>query len=568
MSLTINAAGEYKLLRTIFYLSFIITGSVISHLLFSEVSLSSDALLSVIARTFYYLSIPSLIYQILFIINVYKGKIKTGILRYILNISFTLETVIIINFLGILNNIFAMPVFMIFAPFLLNGNFRGLPHFLKVIIFALLVLSIGYQIYYYMQYKNKKGIFAVESMPKTVNADSIPVKIIENTIPQTDCSHSLSLMNVATVKQIREFHKSFPQYSVTPLQSLDNLAIKHNVGGIYVKDESERFNLQSFKALGCTYAIASYIAQKLGKSVWELDYETLPQAAKKLGEFTFYAATDGNHGRAVAWAAQKLGQKAVIYMNKGCPRVRMEHILYENAEVNVTEVNYDDTIRLIRILAEKTPNSVIIQDTAWEGYEEIPGWIMQGYAVMALEACEQLLIKGITPTHVIFQAGVGAFAGAAQACISNYYGDKAPITIIVEPANAACYYESAKRGDGERVCVGGEMKTIMAGLACGEPNSVAWDIIRNKCKYFATIADEHTREAMRTLAKPIDDDPKIKSGESGAAGMGLLLKLLTSDDMKTAELRDKVGIGPDSHILLFNTEGDTDPDSYRKIVFG
>ena len=391
------------------------------------------------------------------------------------------------------------------------------------------------------------------------------VKWVRNTIPKTDCTKSLSLMELKTIADIRKFHKSFPQYDVTPLTSLDNLAEQLNVGGIYIKDESYRFGLNSFKALGCTFALAGYIAQRLGIPVWELDYNTLPKAAAKLGEFTFFAATDGNHGRAVAWAARELGQKAVIFMNKGCPQVRLEHIKREGAEASISDLNYDDTIRYVTELAAKTPNSVIVQDTAWEGYEDIPGWIMQGYAVMVLEACEQLKEIGKQPTHLLIQAGVGAFAGAAQGYVSNLYGDKDPISFVVEPTVADCYYRSADRGDGKPVNVSGEMKTIMAGLACGEPSLLSWDILKNKSDFFVTIEDKHAAKAMRVLGAPMQGDPRVISGESGASSMGFLLELLTSD--KLAELRKQAGINKESRFLLFSTEGDTDPFNYKDIVW-
>jgi len=373
-------------------------------------------------------------------------------------------------------------------------------------------------------------------------------------------------MDVGTIDKIRNFHISFPQYSVTPLVSLDNLAKELGVAGIHIKDESYRFGLNSFKALGCTFALAAYIAQRLGIPVWELDYKTLPEAAKKLGEFTFFAATDGNHGRAVAWAARELGQKAVIFMNKGCPQVRLEHIKREGAEASISDFNYDDTIRYVTELASKTPNSVIVQDTAWEGYTDIPGWIMQGYAVMALEACEQLKSYDLKPTHMLIQAGVGAFAGSAQALVSNYYGCDEPTTFVIEPHVADCYYRSALQGDGAPVNVGGDMKTIMAGLACGEPSLLSWDILKNKSEFFTTINDSHAAYAMRVLGAPVPGDQRIISGESGASSMGLLMELLKNDNL--AELREQAGITKDSRFLLFSTEGDTDPNNYREITWG
>jgi len=190
---------------------------------------------------------------------------------------------------------------------------------------------------------------------------------------------------------------------------------------------------------------------------------------------------------------------------------------------------------------------------------------MQGYAVMALEACEQLRKIDIKPTHMLIQAGVGAFAGSAQGLISNLYTDKDPISFVVEPDVADCYYQSALKGDGEPVNVGGEMKTIMAGLACGEPSLLSWDILKNNSDYFVTIKDEHAARAMRVLGAPLQGDPRIISGESGASAMGFLLELLSSDSL--AELREQAGINKDSRFLLFSTEGDTDPDNYRDIVW-
>ena len=393
------------------------------------------------------------------------------------------------------------------------------------------------------------------------------VKWVKNAIPPSDCSKRLSLMDVGTISRVRDFHRSFPQYSPTPLAALDRLARELGVGGIYVKDESHRFGLNSFKALGATFALAGFIAKSVGLPVWELDYEALtsPETKRKLGEFTFYAATDGNHGRAVAWAASRIGQKSVIYMPKGCPLVRLENIRREGAQAYITDDNYDDTIRYTAALAEKTPGGVIVQDTAWDGYEDIPGWIMQGYSVMALEACEQLRESGIKPTHMLIQAGVGAFAGSAQGLVSNFFEGGGPVSFVVEPSVADCHYRSALKGDGSIVNVGGEMDTIMAGLACGEPNIISWDILKNKSSFFVTIEDKASARGMRVLGAPLAGDPRVISGESGASSMGFLMELLTNDDL--AELRRKAGIGADSRFLLFSTEGDTDPGNYRKVVW-
>ena len=390
---------------------------------------------------------------------------------------------------------------------------------------------------------------------------------VKNKIPPSDCAKGMSLMDVGTIRKVRDFHRSFPQYSVTPLAALDRLAEELGVGGIYIKDESHRFGLNSFKALGATFALASFIAETVGRSVWDLDHSamTSPEMRRELGDFTFFATTDGNHGRAVAWAATQIGQKSVIYMPKGCPQVRLDNIRREGAEAYITESNYDDTIRFTASLAANTPRGVIVQDTAWEGYEDIPGWIMQGYGVMPLEACQQLSELGIKPTHMLAQAGVGAFAGSAQGLVANFYGEDSPVTFIVEPTAANCHFRSVLKGDGSIVNVDGDMDTMMAGLACGEPNILSWDILKNKSAYFAAIEDEAAARGMRVLGAPLRGDPRVISGESGASTMGFLLELLTRDDL--SGLREQAGIDCNSRILLFSTEGDTDPGNYRRIVW-
>lgn len=392
-------------------------------------------------------------------------------------------------------------------------------------------------------------------------------KWVKNNLPPSDCAGSLSLMDVGTIRKVQKFHATFPDYALTPLRALPNLAAWLGVGGIYVKDDSPRFGLNAFKGLGATFALASFIAQTTGRNVWELDARTMasPEMRKELGEFTFYATTDGNHGRAVAWAATNIGQKSVIYMPKGCPQVKLDNIHKEGAQGYITDMNYDDTIRYTAELAAKTPRSVIVQDTAWEGYTDIPGWIMQGYAVMTLEACDQLREQGITPTHVLLQAGTGAFAGSAQGVVSNYYGEGAPTTFIVEPPVADCYYRSAQKGDGSVVNVSVDDYSIMQGLACGEPNPISWDIIRNKSSYFAVIEDALAARGVRVLGNPLGDDPRVISGESGASTMGFLTELLAGPEL--AALREGAGLDKNSHILLFSTEGDTDPENYRKIVW-
>ena len=208
-----------------------------------------------------------------------------------------------------------------------------------------------------------------------------------NKMPKTD-DKNLPIMGLEEIKKARTFHESFPQYSETPLTKLPHMASYLGVKEVYVKDESYRFGLNAFKVLGGSFAMARYIAKETGKDVSELPYSVLTseQLRKEFGQATFFTATDGNHGRGVAWAANRLGQKAVVHMPKGTTQTRLQNIAKEGAQVDIQELNYDDCVRLAAKEADETPRGVIVQDTAWDGYEEIPAWIMQGYGTMAMEA--------------------------------------------------------------------------------------------------------------------------------------------------------------------------------------
>ncbi len=393
------------------------------------------------------------------------------------------------------------------------------------------------------------------------------IKWCLNTMPKGDKEKSIEILAEKEVVKAREFHKSFPQYKETPLADLSNLAKELGVGGIYVKDESYRFNLNAFKVLGGSYAMAKYLAEKLGKDISELPYEKLisDEVKNKLGDIIFYTATDGNHGRGVAWTANRLKQKSVVYMPKGSSKTRLENILAEGADASITDMNYDDAVRLAAKHADDT-GGVIIQDTAWEGYIDIPVWIMQGYGTMALEAKDQLEKLGVKrPTHIFIQAGVGSLAGAIEGFFASTYKDEVPITVVVEPDLADCYYKSGLQGDGNPVNVGGDMQTLMAGLACGEPNIVGFEILKNYASAFLSCDDSVAAKGMRVLAAPIKGDPQVTSGESGAATLGALFEILTNESY--ADLKKELKLDKDSRILLFSTEGDTDPEKYRDIVW-
>ena len=317
------------------------------------------------------------------------------------------------------------------------------------------------------------------------------IKWAVNEMPKTDDSQ-LQVMSLENVAKARAFHESFPQYSVTPLVKLDHMATYLGLKEVYVKDESYRFGLNAFKVLGGSFAMARYIAKQTGKDVSELPYNVLTsdELRNEFGQATLFTATDGNHGRGVAWAANKLGQKAVVLMPKGSTQTRLNNILKEGAKATIEEENYDECVRMANAMAEKTENGVMVQDTAWDGYEEIPAWIMQGYGTMANEADDQLHEAGCErPTHVFIQAGVGSLAGAVQGFFANRYPENPPKVVVVEAAPAACLYKGACAKDGAIRIVDGDMVTIMAGLACGEPNTISWDILKNHVDTFIATPD-------------------------------------------------------------------------------
>lgn len=388
-----------------------------------------------------------------------------------------------------------------------------------------------------------------------------------NRIPQSD-DRRLSIMSGENVRLASNFHKSFPQYQETPLRSLPGMAAELGLSGVYVKDESYRFGLNAFKVLGGSYAMARYIAQETGRDIARTDYAYLTgdRLRRDFGQATFFTATDGNHGRGVAWAAKRLHQKAVVHMPKGTVRRRFDNIRAEGAEVTVEELNYDECVRLAAREAAATPRGVVIQDTAWAGYEEIPAWIMQGYGSMAAEAVRQLKAEGVDrPTHILIQAGVGSLAGAVVGYFVNLFPDNPPKMAVIEAQAADCLYQSALAGDGGIRTVSGDLDTMMAGLACGEPNVLSWDILRNHADAFISCPDWVSAAGMRMLGCPVKGDPQVISGESGAVGMGVVAALTRRGEYR--ELRDALGLDASSRVLLFSTEGDTDPENYRAVVW-
>ena len=378
--------------------------------------------------------------------------------------------------------------------------------------------------------------------------------------------HRSSDFTETTARQVLRFHRSIPGYQPTRLVRLHTLARRWNVGEILVKDESTRFGLKAFKVLGGSYAVARLLCTKLGIESGLVDFNALASddIRYRTGQMTMVTATDGNHGRGVAWAAEQLGLKAVIYMPKGSAQSRVDNIRAHGATVNVTDLNYDDSVRLADRMARENGWHVI-QDTASEGYADIPRWIMQGYITMSMEAIDQMGEKRLPPTHVFLQAGVGSVAGAMVAHLDSVFKNEPPRFIVVEPTHAACLLASAAAGDGWPHAVTGDLGTIMAGLACGEPNPMAWDILREFSSAYISCDDYVAANGMRILANPLAGDDRIEAGESGAVGIGLLDLLVNLPDL--IPLKAGLDIGPQSRILFFNTEGATDPETCREILW-
>lgn len=363
-----------------------------------------------------------------------------------------------------------------------------------------------------------------------------------------------------------DFHKSLAGYAPTPLVSLPGLAASLGVGEIYVKDESYRFGIKAFKAFGASYAIYRFLKRQwenrfgAGVPFNEKSFKD-PQVLKKLGAFTFCAATDGNHGRAVAWTAKKLKQRAIIYMPENTARSRIDNIESEGAEVVLVPGTFDDCVDRCAADAEKN-NWQAVSDTAYPGYMEIPKYIMLGYTSIFREM-EAVIDRDNKPgiDFVFLPAGVGGLAAAGTSYYVRRYGEKRPGLICVEPSDCDCFLESVKYGSGEPLPTRGKQESIMAGLNCGIPSPVAWPIIRDGMELFIAVTDNYAEEAMRAYYKE-----NITAGESGASGLAGLLALIRDHDLK--EAKKKVGLNKDSRILLINTEGDTDPVNYRKIIHG
>ncbi|MCU1274789.1 MAG: hypothetical protein JWO48_2220 [Bryobacterales bacterium] len=325
---------------------------------------------------------------------------------------------------------------------------------------------------------------------------------------------------------VLRFHESLPGYQPTPLHSLPGLARELGIGSLLVKDESARFGLNAFKALGASWAVHRFLERNGGARV------------------TFASATDGNHGRAVAWAARLTGNRAVIYVPRHTVRARIDAIRGEGAEVIVVDGTYDDAVRRAD-LDSRINGWQVISDTAYPGHMEIPAWVIEGYSTMFVE------IEPV-PDIVIVQAGVGGLAAAA---VQHFLGAR---LVCVQPTEADGLLESVSSENGEPRSTCNSQRTIMAGLACGMPSLLAWPVLKRGVTLFLSVDDTFAAEAMRRL------HPRIISGETGAAGLAGLIALCREPEF--AQSKEQLGLSSESSVLVISTEGDTDPENYRAIV--
>jgi diaminopropionate ammonia-lyase len=342
-----------------------------------------------------------------------------------------------------------------------------------------------------------------------------------------------AILSLEALRDAKRTVEAWPGYAPTPLLDLAPVAAELGVARLRYKDEGRRFELKSFKALGGAYAVQHLVAGRPGGAAG----------------LTVACATDGNHGRAVTWGARRAGCRAVVYVHETVSEGRAEAIRCFGAEVRRVPGSYDDAVRTCAADAARE-GWTVVSDTSWPGYEDIPKLVMQGYALLMDEAWAQ----GARPSHVFVQGGVGGLAAAILSWLWERFGGERPRLAVVEPERAACLYESAQRGTW--TALSGDLSTVMAGLECGEPSRLAWDLLSPGADAFMAVADHAAMAEMRRLA-----GFGVVGGESGVAGLAGL-----AASASDPAAREALGLGPDSEVLVFGTEGATDPEVYARIV--
>ncbi|HSQ71584.1 MAG TPA: diaminopropionate ammonia-lyase [Rubrivivax sp.] len=354
---------------------------------------------------------------------------------------------------------------------------------------------------------------------------------------------------------------SWPGYAPTPLVPLPSLARRLGLSELLYKDERGRFGLGSFKALGGAYAVANVLRRKVmaarglaqvsSREVLSGAFDDIVRGA------TVTCATDGNHGRSVAWGAQLFDCRCVIFVHEHVSAGRRAAIARYDAEVREVQGNYDDAVKHAAATAA-AEGWTVVSDTSYPGYRDIPLDVMHGYGVMAAEIVQQMAARPV-PTHVFAQAGVGALAAAVCATFWLHWGERRPRFVVVEPTRADCVYRSLQAG--RPVVVGGALDTVMAGLACGEVSELAWEVLSGGANVALAVDDAYALQAMCVLANPLAGDPALVAGETGGVGLAALLAAQEHE-----ELRKALALDAGSRVLLLGSEGDTDPVIYREVV--
>ena len=348
------------------------------------------------------------------------------------------------------------------------------------------------------------------------------------------------------------------KHAETPLQALPALAAELGVGAVRIKDEGFRLGLGSFKALGGAYAVTRLVLEEAARQrgrVFGIADLQAPEVRAVANRMTFACATDGNHGRSVAQGAALVGATSVIFVHAGVSDARVAAIARFGAQMIRVAGTYDDSVtEAARVSVEQ--GWTVVSDTSWPGYERIPGLVMQGYTALVREALRQI---GDPPTHVFVQAGVGGVAAAVAGHLAIMFGDRRPTFVVVDPARAACIYETAKAGRPVKIAHGAP--TVMAMLECYDPSPLAWRVLSRAADGFMTVDDAGAIAVMNRLARPAGGDPPIVAGESGGAGLAGAIRAATDPEM-----RAKLGLTASSRLFVINTEGATDPARYAELV--
>ncbi|HBL97536.1 diaminopropionate ammonia-lyase [Psychrobacter pacificensis] len=370
-------------------------------------------------------------------------------------------------------------------------------------------------------------------------------------------SELASTLNQDAAQKSKQWLSKWPLLSpnATPLWSMKGTAHALGIKSLWIKDESKRSQLGSFKALGAPNALIKLILKHF--PAFEADKILLGAYREQLANFAVVSATDGNHGRALAAASQSSGCPCTIVIHAQVSKEREDAIAAYDATMVRIAGNYDESVEEADRIAKEN-GWTVVSDTSYEGYTEIPRDVMQGYGVMAAEIVEQLEDNQKKPTHIILQGGVGGLAAGVFSYFWEHYGVERPIFVIVEPSQADCLYQSAIQG--KPASATGSVDSIMAGLACGETSQIAWRFLQPSVDYFALIEDQDAIDSMLQLAQGYHEDTPIVGGESGVAGLALLRKLVEQDQLDVLELN------ANSEVLIINTEGATAPELFKELT--